>query len=192
MPPLIVYNGGLLVRSGALSASTDCCCSAGCCCIEGYPDSTKTTQAECESAGGRWVPNVACSPEACLCPATCPPLDGCNLVLIRDYGTSQFVDRNSAVEYWSGCTIYATVPDIPFEHGGDYDVSATIGYDANCCPILEAVSFSRSAPCDGSDPLVNCVKVIVRLECSGTCCSQEWVFEGDGSTPTVNPCNPFP
>lgn len=39
----------------------------GCCCLDNQPDPTKTTQAECEDAGGIWKPDVSCEEVLCFC-----------------------------------------------------------------------------------------------------------------------------
>lgn len=64
MSYLVVQNGALIVRNGALGAGQDCCCG-GCCCINGIPDNTKTTQADCEEAGGTWNSGGACRVVIC-------------------------------------------------------------------------------------------------------------------------------
>lgn len=166
--PLIVYNGGLLVKNGSLAASLNCCC--------GPPG----------------------------CPPGCPNIDNCYLVIVNDYGAFQDEEINQLASFYkkgqySNCQLEFYSGDKTDEAGGDYYLEATIGYDDNCCPILSNVVFGRPGPCDGSDPNVNCLKVIVSLVCGNACCSPTWVFgtnyasgQGEGETPTIIPCNPLP
>lgn len=43
-----------------------CPCCSGCCCVDGVPDLTKTTRAECEAVDGVWHPAKVCD-AACFC-----------------------------------------------------------------------------------------------------------------------------
>lgn len=55
-------NEGEYCCGGACQA-TPC----GCCCINKQPDPTKTSQADCENAGGIWKPDVTCAAANCFC-----------------------------------------------------------------------------------------------------------------------------
>lgn len=90
---LTVRNGSLVLRNGALGTTQACCCGGcsgpcdegnpcpegcecvagqcvaekGCCCVDGTPDSSKSTQAACASAGGTWHPGESCKAFDCRC-----------------------------------------------------------------------------------------------------------------------------
>ncbi len=101
------------------------------------------------------------------CQAGCPSLDGCNLVVLGDFGDFQVEYINEpAAGFLVGadCVLAFEIADIPFESGGDISANATFGYDANCNPEIKTVTVTHSQDCN--DPGVDCFPLIVTLACT--------------------------
>lgn len=61
---LVIKDGSLLKQDDALASGQACCCGGGgggCCCVNGAPDTSKTTQEDCETAGGTWNEGEPCA-----------------------------------------------------------------------------------------------------------------------------------
>lgn len=121
-----------------------------------------------DCAGGTFHQGASCADNPCGCPAGCPDLDGCNLVIVVDYGETQVEYHNapafeSAINGYLNCTLDHYISDLPSENGGDIAVFVTVVYstDGNCTPVPVAnVEFGNP---ELAEFLPN---VIVTIECN--------------------------
>lgn len=172
---------------GVMAWTAQCCdvATEGCTTITVYctdENQTDLTFCPCNSADGACVDGVSagdctegtfyqgatCADNPCGCPAGCPDLNGCNLVIVVDYGETQFEYHNysaidSAINGYLGCQLDHYIADRPSEQGGDIAVFVTVAYstDGNCTPVpVTTVEFS--------DPELaeSLPTVIVTIECN--------------------------
>ena len=103
----------------------------------------------------------------CCCPPGCPSLDGCNLVVTRNYDDFPIVDINElASNYflndYVGCQLAFSIADVPSEHGGDIDAVVTIGYDENCNPVVVDSNITYA----NADIAEFLVPLLIEIDCN--------------------------
>jgi hypothetical protein len=59
---ITLQDGKIVLRDGKAGTEQACCCDGegGCCCVDFGVDPDLTTRAECEAAGGDWIPGRDC------------------------------------------------------------------------------------------------------------------------------------
>ena len=147
------------------------------------------TQASCEQQGGTYHAGKTCAQNPCVnscclpdgtcvenltqsecesCGEGCPPVDGCRLIVARVYDGFEIEDFNEllANETPCGqCEFCFYVEDVDYEEGGQYSGSVTVGYGANCEPVIVSTSVSHTEP-EGEN--VTWPTLSIRLEgCTG-------------------------
>lgn len=112
----------------------------------------------------------------CGCPDGCPPLDGCNLVVVLNYPGNpvevvNFPASDYVIDEYTNCQLAFSVEDINIESGGDINAIVTVAYDENCNLVVSSIVITRTVDspeneqsCD--DGVTECVEVLVSIDCN--------------------------